>query len=494
MMTILSHCTKKDTIAGEITAQDYKLLMDNGWRRSGIMMRKTNNRKSCCPTYALRCDAENFRFTKAQKKVLRALDKYLKSGKTSKDEEDTLPEDGCREGHPVDPKDFPNNIQNASLEASIDSGFYSRGKGDPYSTRRPGSARRRRWQALQDRMARRAEKLGVSYETILEEYLVRRRRRLDKNKPKELEEYLESMHGEAKAAHSIDVRMYSCSTRCPEFEATLDEEFKLYSAYQVAVHNDPPEKLKRKSFTRFLVDSPLVVRALPCSSTVASSSTRYCAHDAEAEASGAPQFGTYHQQYWLDGEKLVAVGVIDLVPGCLSSVYFFYDPAYAFLRLGTYSALREIAFVRQLHCTHGRVVPAYADFTQYYMGFYVHACQKMLYKNQYLPSYLACPETYAWVALEKCQHLLDRSKYARLADGDVEKVRGVDVDKVVILLPLSTTLDWLLPKSQLTIEGNVMVTSVGAAKRVLSERDLQLVQDWANLVCSTGTMRIDFTH
>ncbi|KAH9278252.1 Arginyl-tRNA--protein transferase 1 [Echinococcus granulosus] len=466
-----------DTIAGEITAQDYKLLMDNGWRRSGIMMRKTNNRKSCCPTYALRCDAENFRFTKAQKKVLRALDKYLKSGKTSKDEEDTLPEDGCREGHPVDPKDFPNNIQNASLEASIDSGFYSRGKGDPYSTRRPGSARRRRWQALQDRMARRAEKLGVSYETILEEYLVRRRRRLDKNKPKELEEYLESMHGEAKAAHSIDVRMYSCSTRCPEFEATLDEEFKLYSAYQVAVHNDPPEKLKRKSFTRFLVDSPLV-----------------CAHDAEAEASGAPQFGTYHQQYWLDGEKLVAVGVIDLVPGCLSSVYFFYDPAYAFLRLGTYSALREIAFVRQLHCTHGRVVPAYADFTQYYMGFYVHACQKMLYKNQYLPSYLACPETYAWVALEKCQHLLDRSKYARLADGDVEKVRGVDVDKVVILLPLSTTLDWLLPKSQLTIEGNVMVTSVGAAKRVLSERDLQLVQDWANLVCSTGTMRIDFTH
>ncbi|VDK41305.1 unnamed protein product [Taenia asiatica] len=42
------------------------------------------------------------------------------------------------------------------------------------------------------------------------------------------------------------------------------------------------------------------------------------AHDAEAKARGAPQFGSYHQQHWLDGEKLIAVGVVDLVPGRLS--------------------------------------------------------------------------------------------------------------------------------------------------------------------------------
>ncbi|VDO67939.1 unnamed protein product [Schistosoma mattheei] len=51
-------------------------------------------------------------------------------------------------------------------------------------------------------------------------------------------------------------------------------------------------------------------------------------------------FGSYHQQYWLDGEKLIAVGVIDLLPRCLSSVYVFYDPNYSFLHLGTYTALR----------------------------------------------------------------------------------------------------------------------------------------------------------
>lgn len=37
---------------------------------------------------------------------------------------------------------------------------------------------------------------------------------------------------------------------------------------------------------------------------------------------------------------MIAVGVIDLLPSCLSSVYFFYDPDYSFLSLGTYAALR----------------------------------------------------------------------------------------------------------------------------------------------------------
>ncbi len=47
-----------------------------------------------------------------------------------------------------------------------------------------------------------------------------------------------------------------------------------------------------------------------------------------------------HQQYWLHGERLIAVGLIELPPGCLSSLYLFYDPEFAFLNLGTYGALR----------------------------------------------------------------------------------------------------------------------------------------------------------
>lgn len=54
-----------------------------------------------------------------------------------------------------------------------------------------------------------------------------------------------------------------------------------------------------------------------------------------------PGFGSFHHQYWLDG-KLVAVGVIDILPRCVSSVYLYYDPDYSYMSLGTYSALRYI--------------------------------------------------------------------------------------------------------------------------------------------------------
>jgi arginine-tRNA-protein transferase len=45
------------------------------------------------------------------------------------------------------------------------------------------------------------------------------------------------------------------------------------------------------------------------------------------------QYGSFHQMYRLDGE-LIAVGVIDILPGCVSSVYFMYDPKHDKYSLG----------------------------------------------------------------------------------------------------------------------------------------------------------------
>ncbi|VDM17493.1 unnamed protein product [Hydatigera taeniaeformis] len=465
-----------DTVTDVLTADDYKILMDSGWRRCGRLTYKPNNRETCCPAYTIRCDTANFRISRAQKKVLRVVNSYLRTGKTFGNET-TFPDTTDSRGDcPVELKVMCSS-QNVRLQASGDSELPPRDRTDPIKTGRSGSARRRRWQALQDRMAKRARELGVPYESLLEEYFIRRQKRLDKNKPKELEECLDPSHDANKAAHFIEIRMHSCNPRSPELDATLDDEFKLYSDYQVAVHKDPPEKLKRKGFMRFLVSSPLV-----------------SARDAEVEASGAPQFGSYHQQYWLDGKKLIAVGVIDLVPGCLSSVYFFYDPAYSFLRLGTYSALREIAFVRHLHRNYGSRASAYADFTQYYMGYYIHSCVKMRYKALFSPSYLLCPETYVWVPIERCQRLLDLNKYARFADTNIKKTSSVEADKVVVILPLSSALTSLLPQFQFTTEGNTIVTTASAVTRVLTKHGLKLLRDWTSLVCSTGTMRIDFSR
>lgn len=75
--------------------------------------------------------------------------------------------DDCRGDPPVNLQDLTSKLQNVSLEAAGDSGFSSEGREDPVKTGRSGSSRRRRWQAIQDRMMRRAKMLGVPYEVLL---------------------------------------------------------------------------------------------------------------------------------------------------------------------------------------------------------------------------------------------------------------------------------------------------------------------------------------
>lgn len=40
-----------------------------------------------------------------------------------------------------------------------------------------------------------------------------------------------------------------------------------------------------------------------------------------------PNYGSYHQLYRVDG-KLVAMSVLDILPTCVSGVYFVYDKAF----------------------------------------------------------------------------------------------------------------------------------------------------------------------
>jgi arginine-tRNA-protein transferase len=49
----------------------------------------------------------------------------------------------------------------------------------------------------------------------------------------------------------------------------------------------------------------------------------------------------------IDG-KVFAVGVIDLTPNVLSSVYYFYDPKYEFLSPGILGAIREIEYMKKI--------------------------------------------------------------------------------------------------------------------------------------------------
>ncbi|KAF0927475.1 hypothetical protein E2562_033551 [Oryza meyeriana var. granulata] len=168
------------------------------------------------------------------------------------------------------------------------------------------------------------------------------------------------------------------------------EEFALYQRYQTKVHKE--KVVSESSYKRFLVDTPIVF--VPPRSG-----------DNTVPPCG---FGSFHQQYRIDG-KLVAVGVVDILPKCLSSKYLFWDPDFAFLSLGKYTALKEIDWVKttQEHCP---------NLQYYYLGYYIHSCIKMRYKAAYRPSELLCPVRYEWVCYDIAKRLLDKSLYSVLSD------------------------------------------------------------------------------
>lgn len=185
-------------------------------------------------------------------------------------------------------------------------------------------------------------------------------------------------------------RMFEIRLKSSSFDY---EEYSLYKKYQLSVHNDTEDHVSEDSYTRFLVDTPLV----------------YVPPDSYG-AVPPSGFGSFHQQYVIDG-KLIAVGVIDILPKCVSSKYLFWDPDLAFLSLGKFSALEEIRWVREneVHCP---------SLQYYYLGYYIHSCSKMRYKAAYRPSELLCPLRYQWVPYDVAKVLLDRRKYVVLSDFD----------------------------------------------------------------------------
>merc|ERR1719433_923289 len=173
------------------------------------------------------------------------------------------------------------------------------------------------------------------------------------------------------------------------------DSYQVYKKYQMAIHHDSPSDCSLSQFKRFLCNSSLV------------------ADDPNLTGGGA-----FHQQYIIDG-RIVAVGVIDILPHCVSSVYLYYDPDFAFLSLGTLTALFEIAFTRKLNRD-------LAALKFYYMGYYIHSCSKMRYKSKYSPSWLLCPVTYQWVPVQDALPLLDKSKFATLSQDTTNSPAVLD--------------------------------------------------------------------
>jgi len=188
-----------------------------------------------------------------------------------------------------------------------------------------------------------------------------------------------------------------------------EESFEIFKNYQAEIHKEPGKKMT--DFTHFLCDSPLydqknqddVKRKIPINDT----------GKTIINQGVWPRFlGSYHMYHRIDG-KLIAVGILDFTPTVLSSVYFMYDPKYKFLNLGIVGAIREIEYVNKIRENYSK------EFEYYYMGYYIQDCVKSVYKGEYEPSELLCPETYTWVPLEKARPIIAINGFCRLADSSV---------------------------------------------------------------------------
>ncbi|KAL1984976.1 hypothetical protein VTN96DRAFT_8532 [Rasamsonia emersonii] len=168
-----------------------------------------------------------------------------------------------------------------------------------------------------------------------------------------------------------------------EDDSISQRKFDVFVKYQEAIHGEPADKWKNNDFKRFLCSG--LKRNKP------------------EKGSDEKRLGSWHQLYRLDG-RLIAVGVLDLLPNGVSSVYLYYDPEFGDFEFGKLSALREIAFAIE------------NNYQYYYMGYYIHSCQKMRYKAEFRPQYILDPESLTWDPLDgELLKKLDERPYVSLS-------------------------------------------------------------------------------
>ncbi|KAG8722494.1 Arginyl-tRNA--protein transferase 1 [Ceratobasidium sp. 394] len=245
--------------------------------------------------------------------------------------------------------------------------------------------------------------------------------------------------------HAADASVLEAKGVTPahRFEVTLepssftDEKYQLFVQYQESIHDDTGNS--PSGFTRFLVESAIRLEPI-----------EYKNPPAEPSPYPLPtHYGSYHQMYRVDGE-LVAIGVIDILPGCVSSVYFMYAEGWGNWSLGKISAIREATLAKELHDAGAEIVDSL------YMGFYIHSCPKMKYKGEYDPSYLLDPESYTWHPLKNWIPLLNEHKYATLNEAkvDQDKLSHEDMKRMQAVADISGGTVKVVPLSTLPFWGN----------------------------------------
>lgn len=154
-------------------------------------------------------------------------------------------------------------------------------------------------------------------------------------------------------AYRPDKSQRRCARRNADLQVTHGppqcsaEKFELYRKYLVHWH-ERQDVESPAAFESFLYDSPLET--------------------------------TLEFEYRDPAGRLLAVGICDMCPSVLSSVYLYFDPSESRRGLGTFAAMHEIEFAARRGLSH------------YYLGYWVENCGAMEYKSNFRPNEVLHPD------------------------------------------------------------------------------------------------------
>eukprot|EP00731_Ephydatia_muelleri_P024074 Em0016g345a len=177
--------------------------------------------------------------------------------------------------------------------------------------------------------------------------------------------------------HKLEIKLLKSWPRTAEISATFASSYAVFKKFQSIVHLDD-HNCDEKHYSDFIVESPLLPPAV------------------------LARRQTWWQWLCWTSSREWSCGE-----------YFFYDPSYRFLSLGVYSAIREIAFVRELGQWPTRTSTG-------------------------APSSCA-PWTLRYMPIEKCLPKLEVNKYCKLGEGEAEEEEALDIDALTVyreMLPM----------------------------------------------------------
>lgn len=226
---------------------------------------------TCCPQYTIKCDSTNFSLNQSHKKVLKKMINFLTKENTNQ----------AKNSGPTDRNTAINPIPVVFASSSSTPPIKFKEVSEPEKIR---IQQQKKTEGIFEEPT--SDKPAIANTLNVESQLacktpqkkakiLRLERRLNKQKskpetsvlpapksspateslPKNLEDLI--LEGFSSSVHHLEIKLVNSSSS--EFKDSLQETHKLYTKYQMAIHQDTEDECTLEQFKRFLVKTPLQV-------------------------------------------------------------------------------------------------------------------------------------------------------------------------------------------------------------------------------------------